>query len=80
MSMRKASERNRANLLREEFIKMNKKYHRTHLPGEKSVSLGVLMKELHSLKSKVKTGAALRTKVEESNHNVKQVISGQALA
>lgn len=71
MSMRKASERNKTKLLREEFVKMNKKYKRTHLPGEKSVSIGVLMKEMSSTKSKIKTGAALKSKVEQSNHNVK---------
>lgn len=42
-SMKKASERNKTNMLRQEFIEMNKKYQRTLLPGEKSVPLGVFM-------------------------------------
>jgi len=76
LSLKRASERNKTNILREEFVKMNRKYQRTHLPGEKSVSLGVFKQELDKTKSNVKTATALRNKIEESNHNVRQILSG----
>lgn len=58
---------------------MNKKTNRTHLPGEKTVSASIFHKDIRNLKAVTRTGQSLLAKVEESNHNIKQILSGKGL-